>query len=211
MSKKQFVSEIVNTPEGVLAWPVVFEPETKTGEDGKKRTIYRGDIIFEANAPLDPLRNLARAACEAEWGPDDIRWPPFRTRAVRETSEKNPNPQTMKPWEGYEHGKYFISCQSQYKPSIIDISGREIIDPAELYGGCKVVFAVNAYTYQYKGYGVKFGLVAILKVAEGKPFGAARPDASALFKPMLKPGATPGGAVAAPAPATGVPPPRRML
>lgn len=199
MAKKGFVSEIKNSPEGVTAWPNIFEPEIKTDEKtGKKRTIYRCDLIFEAsqNEALDELRALAEAAGNAAWGDN---WPQLRTRCIRETSERNPNPQTGKPWEGYEHGKYFISCQSQFKPSIIDQSGREIINPAEFYGGCKAVFAVNAYTYEYMGHGIKFGLIAILKTGEGKPFGAGRPDPSQIFKKLIKPGMTAGGAVAAPA------------
>lgn len=198
MGRKNFVSVIKNTPEGVVAWPIVFEPEEKTGEDGKKKSIYRADLIIEADQEeaLDVLRDLAYTACVAEYGPDDSKWPHFRNKVIRETAEKNPNPQTGKPWEGYEPGKYFISCQSQYRPSLIDQTGRDIIDPKEFYGGCKAVFGVNAYTYNYKGHGVKFGLVAIMKTGEGKPFGAARPDTSQIFKALIKPGATASGAVA---------------
>jgi hypothetical protein len=199
MAKNRFVSEVINTPEGVVAWPVVFEGEEKTGEDGKKRTVYRADLILSGDADIAPLQDLLYAACVAEYGPDEAQWPHFRRKAVRETTEKNPNPQTGKPWEGYEAGKYFISLQSQFRPSIIDQSGREIIDPQEFYGGCKAIFAVNAYTYNYKGHGVKLGLVAILKTGEGKPFGSARPDANQIFKRLIKPGATPDGRVAAPA------------
>lgn len=227
MARGNFVSAIVNTPIMTLAWPIVFEGETKTDEKtGKKRVVYRADGIIDPNDPhtgippevlrgagtVEGLRDLAWKAGEAEWGSDDRTWPQLRNRAVRETAEKNPNPQTGKAWEGYEPGKYFISCQSQYQPSIIDITGHTIIDPAELYGGCKVIFAVNAYTYNYRGVGIKFGLVSILKVADGKPFGAARPDPAQIFKQLIKPGATPGGAVAAPTPATpGAAPARRVL
>lgn len=195
---KGFVSEIVNTAEGVVAWPNVFEPEEKTGEDGKKRSVYRLDLILAGDTDMGPLQDLLYAACVAAHGPDDSRWPHFRHKAIRETAEKNPNPQTGQPWEGYEPGKYFISVQSQFKPSIIDMSGREIIDPAEFYGGCKAILALNAYTYNYKGHGVKLGLVSILKTGEGKPFGSARPDASQIFKKLIKPQiAPPAGATGA--------------
>lgn len=202
-----FVSAIENTEEGVVAWPMVFEPDEKVGEDGKKRSVYRLDLILPGTTDMSKLQDLLYEACKAEYGPDESKWPHFRHKAIRETSEKNPNPQTGLPWEGYEPGKYFISVQSQFKPSIIDMSGREIIDPAEFYGGCKAILALNAYTYNYKGHGVKLGLVSILKTGEGKPFGAARPDASQIFKKLIKPNPN----VAPPAAASGGEQRRRML
>ncbi len=212
MGKSKFTSPIENTPEGVVAWPVVYEPEIKTDQKtGKKREIYRCDLIIDATPEneviLDRLRAIGRLTAEAQWG-DESQWPEFKTRLIRETSERKPNPQTGKPWEGYEPGKYFISCQSQYKPPIIDTAGREIVDARKFYGGCRAIFAVNAYTYEYMGFGVKLGLISIIKMDEGKPFGAARPDPGQLFKQLLKPGATPGGAVASPA---GAEPRRRMI
>jgi hypothetical protein len=196
-----FEARQANTPEGIASWPVLLEGEKKTYDDGTSVTEWRCDLIIDDNEAnkdaIDNLYAMAHEAASEMFGPDQAKWPKLN-QAVRQTSEKANNPHTGKPWEGYEHGKLFISCSSLFKPSVIDITGRTIINPEELYGGMKCIFCVRARAYNNKSKGVKFTLVAVLKTGEGKPFGAERPDASQIFKPLLKPGATPGGAVAAP-------------
>lgn len=183
--KSNFVSRTILTLPGTLSWGFLLQGEPKTRDDGKKVTLYRGDLIFEGDADMEPLRLLAYEAGAADWGPDMDQWPELRGPAVHETSSKKPNKQTGLPWKGYEHGKWYISAQSEYKPPVVDQDCNDIIDPAVLYSGCKCVFSVNAYTYDYKGVGIKFGLVAVMKVGEGEPLGAGRPDPSKIFKPLM--------------------------
>ncbi len=185
-----------------MAWPVVFAPERKVYDDGSSVDEWRCDLIIEdtpANqAAIDNLCAMASEAAVAMFGADRARWPALNA-AVRETKDKANNPQTGMPWEGYEHGKLFISCASIYKPSVVDITGRTIINPDEIYGGCKGIFHVKARAYNNKSKGVKFTLLAVLKTGDGKPFGGDRIDPGQVFKQLIKPGAAPGGGVAAPA------------
>lgn len=195
-----------NTCEGIVAWPVFFDGDKKVYEDGSSVIEWRGDLIIEDTpenaASIDNLYAMASEAAIAEFGSDRNKWPTLN-QAVRQTSEKANNPQTGRPWEGYEHGKLFISCASIYRPPVIhQEGGRTIINPDEVFGGCKAIYCVKARAYNNKSKGVKFTLVAVMITANGKdikPFGGDRPDPAQIFKPLIKAGAGAQGQVAAPA------------
>lgn len=65
-----------------------------------------------------------------------------------------------------------VSAKATQKPGIFDSFGNPITDPAELYSGCYGRASINFYGYNRQGKkGVSAGLLAVLKLHDGEPFG----------------------------------------
>lgn len=82
-------------------------------------------------------------------------------------------------------GHFFFNCKTdaeRNKPAIIDMNGRDLIDPDAVVSGDYVKLSVNAYAYDAVGNkGVAFGLNNVLLVAKGDPLGAPRMSAADEF------------------------------
>lgn len=66
---------------------------------------------------------------------------------------------------------FYINAKSGFDVTIVN-QVKENLDPRQIYAGCIVNLAINAYTYTYQGQkGLSFGLSAIQFVKDGDPLG----------------------------------------
>ncbi len=103
------------------------------------------------------MKELLRKTAKAKWGnnlPKNLKLP------FRDGEEKSQ--------ECFE-GKVFINAQSKFAPGVYAASKAEIIDPAEIYGGCYVRATLTAYTWEFMGKkGVSFSIQNVQKLADGE-------------------------------------------
>lgn len=64
-----------------------------------------------------------------------------------------------------------VSCSENQKPIVIDAFQNPITDPAEVYSGCYGRASINFYGYSNRRKGVGAGLLAVMKLCDGEPFG----------------------------------------
>lgn len=75
-------------------------------------------------------------------------------------------------------GKYFINCNSNNRPGIVDAELNEIIDPDEVYSGCYGRASINFFAYNTNGNrGIGAGLNNIQKLADGDRLGGSKASA----------------------------------
>jgi len=73
---------------------------------------------------------------------------------------------------------YFLNCNSNSKPGIVDKDCNEILDPDEVYSGAWGRASINFFPYDSNGNrGVGVGLNNIQKLKDGARLGAARASA----------------------------------
>ena len=80
---------------------------------------------------------------------------------------------------------YFINCNSETQPGIVDASCQPIIDPSECYSGCYGRASINAFAYNNNGSkGISFGLnnLQVLRQAESLGGKSRAEDDFAEFK-----------------------------
>ena len=82
-------------------------------------------------------------------------------------------PSTGEPYGPECKGCYVmaVSCGENQKPRIYDTFGNDITDPSELYSGCYGRAIINFYGYSNRKKGVGAGLLSVLKLHDGEPFG----------------------------------------
>ena len=129
---------------------------------------------------INGLKAAAKAAIEKKFGgtpPKGLK-NPLRDG---DTSTKDDG----SPMGAEYKGHLFFNCKTdadKNKPAIIDMNGRDLIDPDAVVSGDYVKLSVNAYAYDAVGNkGVAFGLNNVLLVAKGEPLGAPRMTAADEF------------------------------
>ena len=75
-------------------------------------------------------------------------------------------------------GKYFINCNSNSRPGVVDKDLNEILDPDEVYSGCYGRASINFFAYNTNGNrGIGAGLNNIQKLADGDRLGGSAASA----------------------------------
>lgn len=80
---------------------------------------------------------------------------------------------------------YFINCNSETQPGIVDANCQPVIDPSECYSGCYGRASINAFAYNTNGSkGISFGLnnLQVLRQAESLGVKSRAEDDFAEFK-----------------------------
>jgi hypothetical protein len=76
-------------------------------------------------------------------------------------------------------GHFFISANSNDAPMVVDQDRQAVIDPREVYSGCKGRVSINFYAYNTGGNkGIAAGLNAVQKTADGEALGGSYTKAS---------------------------------
>lgn len=66
-------------------------------------------------------------------------------------------------------GHYYINCNSKFKPTVIDTTGRELTSEDDVYSGCYGKVSINFYCYNNRGNkGVAAGLANVMKTRDGE-------------------------------------------
>lgn len=153
----------VITPEFRLSYAHIWKPQTNN--EGKE--IWSITMIFEPNADLREMIDLAKRTAAAKWpnAKGTLRMP-FRKGVEGPTGvgydlDKNPE---------YE-GKIICSARSYGRKVVpVDLNREPILEQSEFYSGCYCIASVTAFAYDKNGNkGVNFGLANVMKVRDGEP------------------------------------------
>lgn len=180
----------IQVPMHRADWLKIWEPEEneiEVKEKGKDKVItytkYSYTAIFDKNADLSKMRQLAKDVCAREfpdgYDEDDVR-SPFRYGYKLPTG-KNDDLGFFKPYklENYPQYKDKITCTfsaTKIQPGVVipkkDANGKwlPLTDKTKLYNGCFCVATVNCYISDYQGNtSIKFGLQNIMVMKDGEP------------------------------------------
>lgn len=76
---------------------------------------------------------------------------------------------------------YYINASSKDKPQVIDMDGRNLTDPSDVYSGMWARFILDFYPYSVSGTGIAVSLGNVQKVEDGEPLGGTRSSALSDF------------------------------
>lgn len=157
------MADKITTPLFRLSFAQLFTP--KADQSGNLK--YSLNMLFPKTTDLTLLKEAAKAAVVAKWGPNP---PKGLKNPFRDGDEKD--------YDGYA-GHIFVTASSKNKPGLVDQNVQPIMDQALLYSGCYCYASINAYAYEGKdakgailNRGVAFGLMNVQLVKAGEPFGA---------------------------------------
>jgi len=172
----------VITPEAIISYPHVFEPQTPPGAS---EPVYSCALVFLDDVDITEMKAAVMAVAKEKWGDKTrdmvkagkIRLP-FREDAVD---------------KGYPEGSTFINAKAKQQPGVVSIYAGEngkpapINDPKDIYPGAVVRASLRAYAYSVNGNnGVAFSLGNIQKIKDG-PRMDGRLNAADEFSAEAKP------------------------
>ena len=214
------MSEIIFLSNVRLSFPHLAEPQKQVNEaTGATRISYNAEFIMpQDHAGFQQFMQRYGAIALDKWKEHaqavmQMIQSDRKTRCFGRGEEKV-NKKTFQPYDGYA-GNVYITAGRDSQPQMIQADGTPV-DPSntmayqqlarKMYGGCRVNAAVKPWSQDNKhGRGIRCDLIAVQFAADDTPFGEGAVDASNLFGAVA--GAPAGfGAVAAPAPAMGLPP-----
>lgn len=153
----------VITPEAIISYPHIFEPQTPPGAT---EPVYSCSLVFPDGTDITELKTAAAAVAKEKWGDKlksmvqagKVRMP-FREDGIE---------------KGYPEGAIFMNVKSKQAPQVVSIyagpDGKPapITDPKEIYAGTKVKASLRAYAYEVNGNrGVSFSLGNVQKTGDG--------------------------------------------
>lgn len=164
------------TPTFRVSYPHLFKPNAYKPGDKLK---YSVTMLFPKSADLSVMKLAIKHAKLTKW-PDKNDWPEELESPVTDGDDPK-----FAEREGYaNHWVIRASTNEEYKPTVLDRDGEEILKAGDFYPGCYARAAVYAYVWEYmKKQGVGFILDHVQKVKDGKSFGGKKP-ASQVFGPL---------------------------
>jgi hypothetical protein len=162
VNKENPMTKVI-TPEAVISYPHIFEPQTPPGAS---EPVYSCALVFKDDVDITDMKAAVMAVAKEKWGDKTrdllkagkIRLP-FREDAVD---------------KGYPEGSTFINVKSKQQPGVVSIFAGEngkpavITNPAEIYPGAVVKASLRAYAYSVNGNnGVAFSLGNLQKTKDG--------------------------------------------
>lgn len=181
-----------------LSWPDLFQlpPATDKNQNPK----YGAMLMFTPLADFTPLYQLYNQKC-GEWFPEHYDAgtgqylglkSPFRDQAEKVRHG------------GATPGAVFMTCNSKFKPSVVDMNNNPIVDESKVYPGVWAICSINAWKNTHAANkGVRFGLQSVMLIGDDTPLGGGAPDTGKTFggvrgaisaPALTAPPAMPGGA-----------------
>jgi len=160
------MADKVITPQAILSYPHLFEPQAVDGGDPK----YSVALVFTADADLSELKQAAIATAREKWGDkaDDM---------IRNGTLRMPFRNDVES-KGYDEvdGVVFINARSNRKPGVVSSAAdpqtgkpMPLDNPEELYAGCFVRASLRAFAYDKSGNkGVSFALNNVQKLGDSE-------------------------------------------
>lgn len=164
------------TPAGRLAYAYIAKADTEApaGASFKPDGKFKGTLVLDADADIEPLRAQCIELLRAEFG----------SKLPDESELALP----IKSGDGHRneefHGFTLVSAASQYQPTIFDGQPKEVPKGVFPYSGDKVRFKVSLYPFKKtekvreKGkmidvdlYGVSLRLLAVQIIEKGQAGG----------------------------------------
>lgn len=154
----------VITPEAIISYPHIFEPQTPPGAS---EPVYSCSLVFLDDVDITELKMAAMSVAKEKWGD--------KTKAMVEGGKIRMPFRKDGEEKGYPAGSIFINVKSKQAPGVVSLfadpnTGKPaaITDPKEIYPGAKVRASLRAYAYAVNGNnGVAFSLGNLQKVGDG--------------------------------------------
>ena len=172
----------VRTGVGTLSFPHIFKETVSKNDDGEPR--YETQFLIPKSDTESVKAILAgiREVAEAKWGDnwksvasplrDGDKEAKLLTEDASARGEKYPE----------RLGCYFLNARSARPVGVVDRERNPIVEPTEVYAGCKARLNVTLYPYVTKGnQGVGVGLNGVQKVADGESLGGGAPSVESMF------------------------------
>jgi len=174
-TEKAEIPQTIRTPEAILSYPHLFEPQAFQDEQGKVTKMqYSACLIFTPEAQKTPefkvMREVVASLLSERWGEGLMVGKKKYTlqQALKQGLLMTP---FRSNWDekGYPEGSVYINVTRKDKfgpPQVVSIypdkDGRPtpITDPTLVYPGVIVLATVRPYTWDYQGMkrGVSFGM-----------------------------------------------------
>ncbi len=164
MAAQDNSSRKVITPDAILSFPALFEPESFEGGEPK----YKATFIFTEDQDLTPLKRVVAIAAKEKFGD--------KAKKLAQAGKLR-MPFLSDDEAGYPEGSTFIRASTKNRPGVVSMipdsnnGGKpmRIEDPDELYPGAVVRASIVAFGYDKAGNkGVSFALNNVQKVSEGE-------------------------------------------
>lgn len=166
--------ETVATPVGLISFPNVWEAVENQFKAGKIE-FSCGLLIPKSGADLSGLLAEAMKPAQRLWGDKIKKLSQLGDHCpIKDGDDKGDD------HPSFGHWVIKATAGKQRRPFVVDKDNRPIGDHEAIYGGAIGLLWVKPMAYEMKvGRGVKFILEGVQKLAEGKPFGAAKFDPAA--------------------------------
>ena len=155
---------LVNTPIGILSFPVFFKPRPFT-DGGEPR--FSCSILFDKQAMATPMYTALKKAVQQAIidgaGADKAKSTAF-IQSLR--LPFRPCAEKADKYEGYDKYEIFIAPWSKKKPGLVDGRLQDILDPDAVWAGQRARAAVSPFYYDMganKGVGLMLSHVQITK------------------------------------------------
>ncbi len=152
----------VKTPPGLLSFPHLFVPRSPArGVDARYSIALLFDPAAQKRPEFKALKDAVFDVIAEQWGDNKAKDAKFIATLRLPWSDAG-----SKDYEGYVAGHLVIQPWSKDKPGLIDVSGADILAPADVWAGQIARAFVNPFAYENSGNkGVSLGLqhVQILK------------------------------------------------
>jgi len=165
----------VITPEFVISFPQIFEPDPNFGG-------YSFVMLFDPEDPelkafIAAAVGVAEKAFGKEWKAKGIKLPIGRGES--RTNEAG------QVYAGFE-GKIYCNCRSKVAPNGIDVAGNPLT-PENIYSGAICKARVVFFAYDTRGNkGVGCAPTSLLKLRDGEPLGPGATDPTKDFEDVLE-------------------------
>lgn len=172
----------VTTGVGTLSFPHVFASTKSTNDKGED--VYDIQFIIPKSQREDVRALLVaiKTVGEAKWGDN---WKKVRTPlrdGDKEKDELTEDGSTKGDKYPERLGCFFLNARSTKPVGVYDRQRNPIVEPDQIYGGCKGKIAVTFYPYSTSGnHGIGVGLNGVQKIADGESFGGGRPSVESMF------------------------------
>ena len=203
----------IATPEFRASFPSVFQARKVNQTDPNEKAKFSIQMLFrvtetaeskkrgEKVVDITPLKQAVMKILADKLGAGwqaEVRKTKGDGSPLYRLPFRNGDSPEKKDTEGYGPGIVFCTASSVMKPGVIDGQKNDILDPADVYGGCYMRATVSPFWYDTRGNkGVSFGLQNIQKIRDGEPF-SGRTKATDDFDAIEAPaGATAGAAAGA--------------
>lgn len=167
---------------GTLSFPHIFKETVSKNDDGDAR--YETQFLIPKSNVEDvkAILTAVREVAEAKWGDN---WKsvnsPLRD-GDKEAKLLTEDGSTRAEKYPERLGHYFLNARSARPVGVVDRERTPIVEPSEVYAGCKARLNVTFYPYIAKGnQGVGVGLNGVQKVADGEAFGGGAPSVESMF------------------------------
>lgn len=161
------VSTRVTCPEGICSFPVLFTAK-KAYPD--KPPVFSITVLWPKDRDMSTLEAAINAAMVKKW-PDEESRPDNLKFPIKDGDLKKSKGKQRPEYKGMNY--ITTSCSMDDKPKVVDGQLRPILNSKDIYGGCLVNVAVNAYAFDKGGNkGVSLYLGHVQKAGDGEAFGA---------------------------------------